>query len=97
MNPASGADLTYETNSKQRHLLTPLDKAVFGVFGAEPPNLEDCRSEAMGSVEYVVEDLNEGTYLCYHTDQGLPGWMMIDRLDSTNDALQLQYLTWAQP
>jgi hypothetical protein len=97
LDSASGADLAYEANSNQRHLLTPLDKAVFGVFGAEPPNLEDCRSEAMGSVEYVVEDLNEGTYLCYHTDQGLPGWMMIAHLDSTNDALQLQYFTWAQP
>jgi Ig-like domain from next to BRCA1 gene len=97
LNPASGADLTYEANSKQRHLLTPLDKAVLGVFGVERPNQDDCRSEAMGSVEYVVEDLSDGTYLCYHTNQGLPGWMMIVRLDSTNDALQLQYFTWAQP
>lgn len=97
LNPASGADLTYENNSKQRHLLTPLDKAAFGVFGTERPNLDDCRSEAMGNVDFVVEDLNDGTYLCYHTNQGLPGWMVIVHLDSTNDALQLQYFTWAQP
>jgi hypothetical protein len=97
LDPASGADLAYEANSRQRHLLTPVDKAVLGVFGVERPNLEDCRSEAMGSVEYVVEDLNDETYLCYHTNQGLPGWMLIAHLDSTNDALRLQYFTWAQP
>jgi hypothetical protein len=97
LDPASGADLTYQANSKQRHLLTPLDKAVLGVFGTERPNLEDCRSEAMGLVEYVVEDLSDGTYLCYHTDQGLSGWLMIAHLDPSNEALQLQYFTWAQP
>jgi hypothetical protein len=97
LNPASGADLNYDASSKQHHLLTPVDKAVFGVFGTERPNLQDCRSEAMESVEYVVEDLNDGTYLCYHTNQELPGWVMIAHLDSTNEALQLQYFTWAQP
>jgi Ig-like domain from next to BRCA1 gene len=97
LNPVSGADLTYEANSKRQHLLTPTDKAVLGVFGTESPNQEDCRSEAMGSVEYVIEDLTDGTYLCYHTDQGLPGWMKIVQLDSTSDVLQLQYFTWAQP
>jgi Ig-like domain from next to BRCA1 gene len=97
LNPSSGADLSYEANSKQQHLFTPLDKAILGVFGTERPNHEDCRSEAMGSVEYVIEDLTDGTYLCYHTDQGLPGWAMIVQLDSTTDVLQLQYFTWAQP
>ncbi len=59
-----------------------MDKVVLGVFGSEQPNQEDCRSEAMGSVEYVIEDLSDGTYLCYHTDQGLPGWVKIVQLDS---------------
>jgi Ig-like domain from next to BRCA1 gene len=97
LDPASGADLSYDANSMQRHLLTPLDKAVLGVFGIERPNLEDCRSEAMGLVEYVVEDLSDGIYLCYHTDQGLPGWLMIAHLDSNKESIQLQYFTWAQP
>jgi hypothetical protein len=97
LDPASGADLSYEANSEQEHLLTPLDEAVLGVFGAERPNQEDCRSEAMGAVGYVVEDLESGTYLCYHTGQGLPGWAMIVQLDSSINALRLQYFTWAQP
>jgi Ig-like domain from next to BRCA1 gene len=97
LNPASGADLSYQANSKQQHLLTPLGNAVLGVFGTERPNQEDCRSEAMGSVDYVIEDLTDGTYLCYHTDQGLPGWAMIVGLDSADKVLKLQYYTWAQP
>jgi hypothetical protein len=97
LNPVSGADLSYEANSKRQYLLTPLDKAVLGVFGTERPNQEDCHLEAMGSVEYVIEDLTDGTFLCYHTDQGLSGWAKIVQLDSTSNVLQLQYFTWAQP
>jgi hypothetical protein len=97
LNPVRGADLSYEVNSKRQYLLTPLDRAVLGVFGTERPNQEDCRSEAMSSVEYVIEDLADGTYLCYHTDQGLPGWAKIVQLDSTSNVLKLQYFTWAQP
>jgi hypothetical protein len=97
LNPSSGADLSFEANSKQQYLLIPLDKAALGVFGTEQPNQEDCRSEAMGSVGYVIEDLGSGTYLCYHTDKGLPGWALIDQLDPANHDLRLQYFTWAQP
>jgi hypothetical protein len=97
LNPASGADLSYAANSKQQYLLAPLGETILGVFGTERPNQEDCRSEAMGPVEYIIEDLTDGSYLCYHTGQGLPGWAKIVQLDSSNGLLKLQYFTWAQP
>ena len=93
----SNTDLLYQQDANQYHLLTPQGEAKIGVYGNNEPEQADCESANMSSAPIAVESLPTGTYLCYQTDEGRTGRMLLTALDPITFALTLDLLTWANP
>ena len=49
----------------------------------------------MSAAPIAVESLSPGTYLCYRTDNGLPGWMLLVSSNPDDFSLGVEVHTWA--
>jgi hypothetical protein len=49
----------------------------------------------MSSAPIAIESLSAGSYLCYRTDQGRPGWLRYNSIDAGDGSLSVNILTWA--
>jgi hypothetical protein len=96
-NNGEGEDLSYEVGENGQHHLAPLNGAALAVFGKERPTITDCQDAKTGARPLTVEKIGEGTYLCVHTNLGLPAWVLIKNLDSADDSLRMDTLTWSLP
>jgi hypothetical protein len=95
---AGGPDLKYRTTLiDPRYQLVPLVGVKMSVFGSTEPGLTDCNAANLASSPIIMNELTIGTYLCHHTDLGLPGWFRFDGFDSDTGAIALQVLTWKLP
>ncbi len=97
VNPGAGADLFYGRDSEGHPALQPRNGALIGVFGGVPPLISDCQSAALSAASLRVDDLMLGTYLCYRTDAGRPGWLRITGYISATQTLNTALYTWDTP
>jgi hypothetical protein len=97
INVGGGEDISYETVRVDVLALKTLGNARLGVFGQSTPSLTDCQNAGLTQASLPLEQLNQGLYLCYRTDQGLFGWMRLLALNNTNYTLTIQINTWALP
>jgi hypothetical protein len=49
----------------------------------------------MSAAPIAVESLSMGTYLCYRTTSGLPGWLKLVNTRPEDFTLSIEILTWA--
>ncbi len=97
VNPGSGEDLAYLA-SNGNHVLEPIGIAAMAVFGNTQPTLEDCQTISLNADPLNLEgNLVAGMYICYRTNQALPGWVQISGFEADTGALNLEILTWAIP
>lgn len=89
-----GEDLSYAQNSEGKPVLTPVDNAVIGVFGADQPSYRDCSTGTFSSDPILVDNLSPGTYLCYRTNMGRTGRALLLNINPENLAITLDILTW---
>lgn len=97
VNSGNGEDLSYESNPDGKHLLVPLGDALIARYGENQPTPELCQLASLSNSPVTVEELPMGTYLCYRTDQGLPGSARLSEFNIDNYALTLDILTWSSP
>ena len=95
-NTGAGDDLAYQEN-QDYHLLTPMAGALLGVYGSTLPTLEACQAAGMSTAPIAPESLLAGAYLCYHTSQGLPGWLQLNSFNPDDFSIDFDFLTWAAP
>jgi hypothetical protein len=95
-NPESGMDLSYESNLDGLHLLMPLENVFIGLYGPNQPSLADCQAAALDGAPIPVENLGT-TYLCYRTNQGLTGRLLVSNFKIDDFSITLELLTWAGP
>jgi hypothetical protein len=94
----SGADdALFELGANGRLTLTPLGSAQFGVFGGSQPSYSQCQSTALSGSTLAAGQVGQGTHLCYRTNQGLLGWLLIGSFDPGSGVVRIQLLTWAIP
>jgi hypothetical protein len=97
VNPGSGEDLAYMP-ANGNHILEPVGIAAMAVFGNTQPTLEDCQNISLNSDPLNLEgNLFAGTYICFRTNQALPGWIQISGFEAETGTLSLEILTWAIP
>jgi hypothetical protein len=94
---AGGEDIAYETNAGGQHLVIPQGSTVMAVMGNTQPGWGNCRTANMSAQPVVVENLPAGSYLCYRTSLGLPGWARLGSVNGNDGSLLLDYLTWSIP
>jgi len=90
-------DLKYSLDAQDKLFLSPSGSAQIGVFDGNEPTIDDCQTASLGSSPVEIGYGMKGTYICYSTNQGLPGWLRLSLLDTVTDELTIQILTWAQP
>ncbi len=95
VNPLGGTDLEYQKGDFD--WLVPQNEAAIGVYARVQPSREACQSASMSAAPVAVESLPQGIYLCYRTNQGLPGWMRLVEFNPTTFSLTLEVFTWAEP
>ena len=92
---SGGEDLGYQSSGDDL-VLQPLGSSVMGVYGTSRPSINDCRDLGMAGAPVEVSS-QAGSYLCYRTGDGLPGWLKINGVDESSSLLSLELLTWATP
>lgn len=91
----SSRDFLYLADgTNNEYYISPVNNAVFGLFGAARPSQSDCQATAKSGSNFSL--LTQGnTYLCYQTDVGLTGWLYLEFFNINNLQVTVQYLTWA--
>ncbi|MFC1878400.1 NBR1-Ig-like domain-containing protein [Chloroflexota bacterium] len=94
----SGADdALFERGGSGRLTLVPVGIAQFGVYGSTQPAYSNCQATALSGSIMTAGQLSQGTFLCYRTNQGLLGWLLISGFNSDSGLVNIQLLTWAIP
>jgi Ig-like domain from next to BRCA1 gene len=97
INGGAGFDLLFEINGNGQHQLTPQNNAIIGVYGNSQPSKASCLSTPMTSLPIILENTPVVSYLCYRTDQGLPGYARLASFSVDSNAVTLDIVTWANP
>lgn len=90
-------DLSYLVTNAGSQTLLPQNGARAAFFGSQPPVETDCQNAFLGSESVVLSEPVNGTYLCYRTNQGLPGFIRLTQPEETTDSLSLDFVTWIVP
>ena len=90
-------DLKYSLDAQDKLFLTPSGGAQIVKYGGSEPTIDDCQTASLSNSPEEILDGMKGAYICYSTNQGLPGWLRLSSLDKATNELTLQILTWAQP
>jgi hypothetical protein len=97
LNSGSGDDLAYLLGEENEKFLGPQGSAVLSEFGMDQPEFDDCSSAPMYSLGLLIEELEQGVFLCYRTDLGLPGWLQYVDFNQNDYSLTIEIFTWALP
>ena len=97
LNTGAGEDLAFQLKENGKLVRTPLSSGVFAGVGRGTPTLDSCAAAPLGAGQLKIEDLGQGQYICYRTDQGLVGYLRLLGLNDQNNTLGFEMLTWAQP
>lgn len=94
---SGGIDLAHQLDPGGQHLLAPQNNAIIGVYGTTQPSRENCMTAPMTSMPIILENTPAVSYLCYRTDQGLPGFARLVSFSPDSNDVTLDILTWALP
>jgi hypothetical protein len=97
INSGSGDDLAYGQDGDGKLFLEPLNGALLSAWGTSQPSYNDCQSAALGGGSLPMESMHQGNFLCYRTDLGLTGWILLYGFNNQGSKLTIQFLTWAAP
>lgn len=93
----SGDDLRWvvDTNDTDERELQRENDAEMAVFGTSRPSYSDCKASGLSSDDIDADvddtDIPDGTYVCFETDEGNYGYILITDFD---DTLEVDYLVW---
>lgn len=96
MNQVGEDDLLYQVNSQGSPQIIPLNQARAMIFGKQEPAEVQCRSAVMSSSPLNFINLNDGIYICYRTNRGLPGYVHVVQPAEEN-IISLEFVTWTVP
>jgi hypothetical protein len=90
-------DIKYQMTPDLLAVVTPLNGARLVLVGAQAPEQPDCMSKTPGDKPVQLTGLLDGVYICYWTDQGVPGYAHLLAADSATKDLTVEYTTWRIP
>jgi hypothetical protein len=89
-------DILLEVDA-QNLFLNPVGGAQLVKYGGSEPTIKNCQTASLSSSPIKIIDGMKGAYICYSTNQGLPGWLQLSSLYQDTGELTVRILTWSQP
>jgi hypothetical protein len=77
--------------------LAPINGATLAVFGGGQPSEADCQSLTLAADSLPLEGFDPGIYLCYRSNEGLPGYIHLTDINLPAKIITLEFDTWAIP
>ncbi len=88
-------DLALLMHEEDSVLVMPINGARLSVFGTQLPTEVDCTVSTLSSEGIELKSIPENGYICYRTNQGLPG---AGRITGTGEGpITLDFTTWMVP
>lgn len=97
INSGSDDDLRLEMTNEGLYQIVPLNRMQVVLVGASRPEQVDCLSAPLSAQTIMLDGIADGSYICYRTSQGLPGFLRLSLVSLAQNSLTLEYLTWAMP
>ncbi len=76
-------------------LVMPVNGARISIFGTQLPTEVDCSASTLSSEGIELKSLPENSYICYRTNQSLPGAGKIAGVE--DNSVTLDFTTWMVP
>lgn len=96
-NQGDKDDLLFHQPQGGKIQLSPVNGARMVPFGASVPRFEECQVAVVVDSPIEIDQYLPGTYFCYRTNNGLPGWFLLSPDSSKPSQLALEFLTWSLP
>jgi hypothetical protein len=93
----SESDLDYRQDEAGLHHIFPGNGARIGDFIDFQPNFQECKNDALEANQLDLDAAPIGSYFCYRSNQGLPGWGRLVYFNNQDGVLVLELLTWSSP
>jgi hypothetical protein len=90
-------DVAFRVDEEKGHILTAEGSARMQIIGSERPTHLDCQNLILTTDPIELDALNVDDYVCYRTNQALPGYFRLIARSVEDNMLELAYLTWAIP
>ncbi len=93
ITPIEGADLTLDEQTTSEYFLNPQNNALLAIYSGtqKPPSTQDCDATLKSSNAIPLDELAVNDILCYITDEGRPGYLIISALNSD---IEFSFTTW---
>ncbi|NPV75909.1 MAG: hypothetical protein HPY59_05970 [Anaerolineae bacterium] len=96
LDPAKG-DFSFEIAQSGEMLLSPKNQASMVYFGPNRPVEWECRLGILSSTPLELRALQEGSYLCFRSNQGFPGYLYLSTVRLPENILEVKFVTWFIP
>ncbi|MCJ7623618.1 MAG: NBR1-Ig-like domain-containing protein, partial [Anaerolineaceae bacterium] len=97
VNPSSGSDISFFVNSEDIEYLAPSINVDIGIFGMTQPSLDECKSLPLDNIAHNLNELEIGVFICYRSNDGLPGYFQFLDIDRMERVIMIDYVTWSAP
>jgi len=89
------ADLLYQFGSDPTYRLIPINGMTWVVIEDKVPTFTDCSNASMTADPLTFNEVPVGTYLCYRTNDDLPGRILIEGFEE--EKITVSFVTWWEP
>lgn len=97
LGTGAGDDVLFNFNGDGDLILSPLSSAVVGVYGQGQPSLANCQAASMSAGPITETQFQKDLYLCFRSNLGLYGYLLLKGFKQEENTLTLEFLTWATP
>jgi len=96
LDPAQG-DLSFEITESGEMWLSPKNQASLVFFGLNRPVEWECRTGILSPAPIDLKTLQDGSFLCFRSSQGLPGYLFLSMARLGENILDVKFVTWFIP
>jgi hypothetical protein len=97
LGSGAGDDISFNFDANSALALAPLSSAVFGVYGQAQPSLANCQATSMSAAPITEAQFQKDLFVCYRTNLGLYGFLLLKNFKQGENTLTLEFLTWSTP
>jgi hypothetical protein len=97
INAGEQDDISFELSNEGVLMLAAQGSARMLHMGVQQPTDRDCRAQNLSADAITLDTLAVNDYVCYRTNQALPGYFRLVESRPDEPRLLLEFVTWAVP